>query len=224
MAFRSIPEANKICSEKWRDRAYQIHKQRLNSMKPAIDNKPPTKYTHLVQNLKKAQLEEERYSEIERENRILLEKMSTIMQQTHFHARSGSAQAPRSLNKEYRKRELMRITSENQAILKRIQHKEPYYNHLQWEEDRKQNEVYLSMICNYPVSLGGRRGIRTASPGKMYRSSSRQSSPMRGETSHSHSRSAGTAPVRHVPNTGNLAEEAVPTDGSDYEQDSADER
>ena len=31
----------------------------------------------------------------------------------------------KSLNKEYRKRELMRITEENLKILRRIQHKEP---------------------------------------------------------------------------------------------------
>ena len=31
----------------------------------------------------------------------------------------------KSLNKEYRKRELMRITEENLQILRRIQHKEP---------------------------------------------------------------------------------------------------
>ena len=31
----------------------------------------------------------------------------------------------KSLNKEYRKRELMKITEENLQILRRIQHKEP---------------------------------------------------------------------------------------------------
>ena len=46
----------------------------------------------------------------------------------------------RSLNKEARKRELTKITEENRHILKRIQHKEPYYNHLDWEYERKIQE------------------------------------------------------------------------------------
>jgi len=45
----------------------------------------------------------------------------------------------------------MRITAENQAILKRIQLKEPFYNHLDWEEDAKQHDKYVKNICEYPV-------------------------------------------------------------------------
>ena len=37
-----------------------------------------------------------------------------------------------SLNKTRRQRDLLRVTHENQAILKRIQSKEPHYNHMQW--------------------------------------------------------------------------------------------
>lgn len=37
-----------------------------------------------------------------------------------------------SLNKTRRQRDLLRVTHENQAILKRIQSKEPHYNHLHW--------------------------------------------------------------------------------------------
>lgn len=40
-----------------------------------------------------------------------------------------------SLNRTKRQRELLRITHENLAILKRITSKEPHYNHLQWIDD-----------------------------------------------------------------------------------------
>ena len=91
----------------------------------------------------------ERYTEIERENRILLEKMTNILQNPHgishananlntmqamgpqtsvtqsqqFQAMGTSAstvQFKKSLNREARKRELMKITRENQVILKRL--------------------------------------------------------------------------------------------------------
>lgn len=45
-----------------------------------IDNKPPQTYMHLHLNLKKLQMEEERRGVVERDNRILLDKMACIMQ------------------------------------------------------------------------------------------------------------------------------------------------
>jgi len=77
---RALPINNKLCNQRWVDRCQQLHRMRLNSIKPAIDNIPPRRYKHLFQNLKKAQLEDERNMEIERENRLLLEKMSMIME------------------------------------------------------------------------------------------------------------------------------------------------
>merc|ERR1711871_121744 len=59
----------------------------------------------------------------------------------------------KSLNKEARRRELLRITADNQAILKRIQERQPFYNHLEWERERMQNEKYLRNISQFPESL-----------------------------------------------------------------------
>jgi hypothetical protein len=39
-----------------------------------------------------------------------------------------------------------------QAILHRIQTREPHYNHLKWEEDRLANEKYLKNIQEYKRS------------------------------------------------------------------------
>ena len=56
----------------------------------------------------------DRYTEIERENRILLEKMTNIMQNRGAHS---APYQKKSLNREHRKRELLRITFENQVRL-----------------------------------------------------------------------------------------------------------
>lgn len=114
------------------------------------------RYIHLAQNLKKQQMDEERYSQIERDNYLLLDKMSYIM--THPQLLDEKYMgAPvtfgKSLNKEHRKRELMRITEENLQILKRIQHKEPYYSHLEWEEKARRDEEYLKNCAEYPLVL-----------------------------------------------------------------------
>ena len=47
-----------------------------------IDTKPPKTYMHLHLKLKKIQMEEERQAIIDRDNRILLEKMVDIMKTT----------------------------------------------------------------------------------------------------------------------------------------------
>jgi hypothetical protein len=94
--------------------------------------------------------------------------------------RSRSVLTPR---KRDRRRELLRITADNQAILKRIQvrklshsvecnamchlsptklmflyqERQPFYNHLEWERERLQNEKYLRNIsqvtCNTTVLI-----------------------------------------------------------------------
>ena len=61
-----------------------------------------------------------RYTEIERENRILLEKMSNIMQNPKPALYNPMRVEKASLNRVQRKKELMKITVENQAILRRL--------------------------------------------------------------------------------------------------------
>ncbi|KAH7479835.1 hypothetical protein PRIC1_008612 [Phytophthora ramorum] len=149
---KAIPTLNKHTDSKYYQRCQEIHRTKLYSIKSAIDNSEPHRPTHLRKNLKKEQLKEERYAEIERENRILLEKMSTIMQGDSLDNKNQSIAYGHSLNKGLRKRELQKITSENQAILRRIQMREPTYDHVQWEEDAKKNERYAANIREYPSS------------------------------------------------------------------------
>jgi len=49
-------------------------------MKPTVEIREPSQFRHLKKKYKKTQMLEDRYTEIERENRILLEKMTNIMQ------------------------------------------------------------------------------------------------------------------------------------------------
>lgn len=92
---------------------------------------------------------EERFSTIERENRILLEKMSHIMTHNTLDNYNASSKYSHSLNRGYRKRELFKITRENMAILKRIQQSEPTYNHYKWEDERRTMEGYIANIQEF---------------------------------------------------------------------------
>ena len=78
-------------------------------------------------------MNEHRFTEIERENRILLEKMSSIMQKPKPSLYNPKIVIEPSMNREIRRKELIKITIENQAILKRLQAKGATYSVEKWE-------------------------------------------------------------------------------------------
>jgi len=56
------------------------HEQRIRSMKPTLKNQRPTEYKHLQTKPKRTQMIEDRHIEIERDNKILLDRMTNILQ------------------------------------------------------------------------------------------------------------------------------------------------
>jgi hypothetical protein len=54
------------------------------------------------------------------------------------------------LNRDKRKKDLVKITVENQAILKRLQEKAPTYSVSKWNEEYKKIEVFKHNIMEYP--------------------------------------------------------------------------
>lgn len=131
------------------------HRKNLRTMKCSIDNQPPKRYSHLQRNMKKEAIMEERFASIERDNRLLLEKMSYIIRHSSLDNRlQPQYQNFKSLNKDGRRKELQRITRENKDLLRRIQHVEPAYDHLEWQEDARKHEEWLRTLCEYPVQIG----------------------------------------------------------------------
>ena len=164
LQYKACPSVNPLVTQRYIRNRQRKHKKKLRHIKSTVDNKPPAHWQNRpTRNLKKEQMMEERYSTIERENRILLSKMSYIMQ--HNTLDNFNRLKPKSLNREFRKRELIRITNENQAILRRIQKSEPTYNHLKWEEDRKVHEGYLRNIVLYKFGQGPGGAAGPGTPG-----------------------------------------------------------
>lgn len=154
---------NKLLQQRWDMTRYSTHRRKVNQAEAVIDNKAPNTYSHLHLKLKKLQIEEERLATVERDNRILLEKMSCIMR-TRGRVDNRNDYQQKSLNKSKRQRELLKVSSENKAIMKRIAAKEPQYNHLDWEEDWKTNQQYMDNIAKYPKEwFKGNRKICTKS-------------------------------------------------------------
>jgi E3 ubiquitin-protein ligase TRIP12 len=103
---------------------------------------------------KKALMHEERLTAIERDNRILLERMSDIVYKPHYSYLSGPSPSARqersSLNKTQRKKDLIRITMENQMIWKRIQEQRTAYSFDKFRSERKNQEKFLKLISEFP--------------------------------------------------------------------------
>ncbi len=94
------PHCNKILEQKWDQNRHDQHLKKLAVAKPNVDNKAPKVYGHLQSKLRKIQMDRgtfasvcakdemkrlsstDRQSQIEKNNKMLLEKMSYIMQKS----------------------------------------------------------------------------------------------------------------------------------------------
>ncbi|XP_002121190.2 sperm axonemal maintenance protein CFAP97D1-like [Ciona intestinalis] len=144
-----LPSHNKLLQQRWDSNNYNDHRRRVRSAKSMVDTRAPQTYVHMHLKLKKLQLEEEKMSTIERDNRILLEKMSLVMR-TRGRVDNKNDYEYRSLNREKRQKELLRVTRENQHILARITMREPDYSHRKWEQEWQEAEKLMNNIGRYP--------------------------------------------------------------------------
>lgn len=99
--FKDTAFGNKIVRKKDHERSMEYHLENIKNAKPLT--KPIEGLDINLNNRKKEYQTEMRFTEIERENRILLEKISTIMNKTKrgsFNDRNN-----KSLNSTYRKKQ-----------------------------------------------------------------------------------------------------------------------
>ncbi|XP_042552941.1 uncharacterized protein CFAP97D2 [Dipodomys spectabilis] len=61
------------------EKAYQDHRHKVQNAQPLVDTRAPPTFSHLHLKLKRLKLEEERLSVIDRDNRLLLQKVASAM-------------------------------------------------------------------------------------------------------------------------------------------------
>mmetsp|Transcript_25167 Transcript_25167/g.76361 ORF Transcript_25167/g.76361 Transcript_25167/m.76361 type:complete len:309 (-) Transcript_25167:289-1215(-) len=147
-----------LCSHKgsaMRDlhHAHAKHVERLKNMKPRIDMS--VKPTYKMNNAKKEQEAAERNAAIERQNKMLLSKMYTIMNSENPYLNMKSPPTTKSLNIERRRQEYDRIARENQAIMQRILARGSNFDARKLDQEWKQTQKTLRSIAQEPWVLDG---------------------------------------------------------------------
>ena len=192
---QQILAGNKSLTRKWLNKEQELHIKKLLDAKPTINFYEGTfRFSKNSKRRKKEQMLEgniylflqnnllllDRFTEIERENRILLEKVTNIMRsrknsKLYFPRNIYSyyiyivddtpSPSKKSLNSGIRKRELMKITMENQAFLKRLEGQSPIYNVAEWN---LQNKVHNKLIKNLSMFQDKPRRISPTRAGSRY--------------------------------------------------------
>jgi hypothetical protein len=96
-----------------------------------------------------------RYAAIEFDNKLLLERLATIVQHktidNEIHKSVEShAKFKKKLVLTKKRLEMQKITEENQRVLKRIQEVPPVYSRIEWEEQAKIHETHRRGMAIYP--------------------------------------------------------------------------
>ena len=134
--FRSIPSPNRVLNKKWRKIEMDQLKCRLETAKPRVETQQGFHTYRGPPKLRKERSYIYRCQQIERDNKILLEKMAKIMRPSGSTKRSTRRtivtgvydfknfnNRKKSLNRENRKNDLIRVTLENQVFQDNYQRK-----------------------------------------------------------------------------------------------------
>ncbi|CAK6959119.1 sperm axonemal maintenance protein CFAP97D1 [Scomber scombrus] len=137
---------------------------------------------HHFESLLIQKLEEEWRMKIQRENSMLMDKISHIMRTTGA-VDNRNYYDKKSLGKEKRQLELIRITKENEMILLRLSQCRSHYNVRGWHEDWLQTLKVMDAIARYPRGASQQKG--QDNPRKKSCSCKKEKKTCADETTHS---------------------------------------
>ncbi|CAJ1079780.1 uncharacterized protein CFAP97D1 isoform X1 [Xyrichtys novacula] len=141
-----LPCANKYLQYRWDKASYDLHREKVKSIKSVIKIPPLKTYVHEAHGLMK---QRERISKIERENSIISDKISHIKKTTGG-VDNWNYYTKISPNKEKKQQEQLCINKENQKMLSRLNHCRPTYDVGSWLKDWHKHLKLIDSISRYP--------------------------------------------------------------------------
>ncbi|XP_028304683.1 uncharacterized protein CFAP97D2 [Gouania willdenowi] len=146
------PVTNRYLKQQWDQKNYENHRWKVSTALPAVDTKGCRTYTHVMLKPKKLQLQEERMSVIDRDNRLLASKLASIVHSKGLVDHRNQYQ-PRSLNAQKRNHELLLIGQQNHGIYQRITARQSEYRRRVWLNEWEKSERRLDNISRFPKRL-----------------------------------------------------------------------
>jgi|Dee2metaT_4_FD_contig_51_739438_length_685_multi_4_in_0_out_0_1 hypothetical protein len=134
---------NSFIQKKERERLMKHHRERIRNMKSALDMKSPEDQPHLTTYgrnyfAKKKQTTEAAFNDLK-----MIQAIAKTMTRPFPYEENKEATVPHSLNRDWRKRELFRITMENHKLLDRLENLKPTASVKKLEEDYQKNQKYV---------------------------------------------------------------------------------
>ncbi|PFH34420.1 hypothetical protein BESB_064510 [Besnoitia besnoiti] len=151
---RAIVEGNRVCYERRVELERKLHEERLKAVKPVVRPTPPCHTPRCGRNLKYETLNHERFQEIDRENKMLLDKLCKIMVRPPCIATLAESRGPSSLNWKNRKDEEERIACNNKFTHQKIAEAKPLYTLEDWQKHTAFYARRFRNVCEYPAVLG----------------------------------------------------------------------
>mmetsp|Transcript_11133 Transcript_11133/g.36918 ORF Transcript_11133/g.36918 Transcript_11133/m.36918 type:complete len:602 (-) Transcript_11133:344-2149(-) len=190
---RTTPFSSRTIAWETQRKDYEKHLRALASQSARIDNKwggsvngvreikRPT-YSHIQNNPKRAQQQDERNAEIELENYLLLSKLSRILERPHNATKGtlhpmdadrtagaqtdGAAGEPSSSNMLSRQRLQEKITRENLELVRRLQRCRPTYDRAALARDAEDRRQWMERrsASKHTVAAASMRGPPLSRP------------------------------------------------------------
>ena len=148
---RAIPIFNKTLMKKWDESNQKAHNERLSNIRPTVRIETPAIYAHLKSKSKKHQIEGDLFMKINRENKLLQEKLYYIENKP---PKTPSTSKSNSLNKIFFKEQQRKIHIDNEILLNRIEKASTSYSVSKFMKERERTERTIKNLCEFPYALG----------------------------------------------------------------------
>ncbi|XP_037306761.1 sperm axonemal maintenance protein CFAP97D1 [Pungitius pungitius] len=148
------PVTNRYLQHRWDLNQYELHRRKVSSTLPVVDNKGMRTPAHIQ--LKPKKLPDQRRSIIDRDNRLLASKLAHIVCSEGLvdHRNQYSL---RSLNGDKRREELLQVGLQNLAIYRRITCRQSEYRRQLWSDEWERTERRRDDISQHPRGLAGKQ-------------------------------------------------------------------
>ena len=149
--YRSEPEVSKICQKAMRERAYKQHLKALKKVHHIIDTSKPIKPRTIGKNFYQYELDNQKNLEISKQNKKLVENLQKIYKKSHF--KLPPPQRPYTLQGRIQREEMLKITEDNEKIIKAVQNKKPLLNRNDWLQHEIEHEYQLHKISEFKPKI-----------------------------------------------------------------------